>query len=238
MATKSKTTVSRTKKPPTRKANIVPVPWRKYAPLIAIVVFAVVGTALLTLSFAAKGGKPREGTTTVSTSTSTITSISDLLALHTTLCPKVTTATNCSTLRVETPNRTDVTWTGYAHPAEGYVEYNTRYLGTYSASSWSNVIAHEVGGHMDTWNELVAKVGPSKAWTDYYDIDKLAEPFFEPRLGIDLTPQIAKEVYLDCQGTVRNGYIGAYLYNRGKRTLTEQQTVCSGYRTIFDQAVL
>ena len=42
-------------------------------------------------------------------------------------------------------------------------------------------MAHEVGGHHDAWNEIVAKVGTGQAWTDYYDLDYFGEKWAEAR---------------------------------------------------------
>lgn len=208
--------------------------------LVAILLFAGVGTALLSFSFAAKGGssggggKPAKGGTTT---TAILATQDELLALHNATCPNVAQYADCAALVVRFVN-VNASWAGYAHPAENYIEYNTQFLGKASNAWWTNTISHEVGGHVDTWAELVSKVGTTKAWSDYYDIDKYAEPFFETKLGVDLTPQAAKEMYLDCQGAVRNGYLGGYLYGvYGKQALSDQQTVCKGYRAVFDQAV-
>ena len=234
-----------TKKTP-KKVTTLKQPWyKKTTPLVALLIFAVVGTILVSLSFAARGGngggggghggggKPTKGG---SGSTSNITSESELRDLHATLCPQVSQYTDCSTLRVVI-GYYDTAWVGSSHPADNYVEYNSKYLNR-PVSSWSVTIAHEVGGHIDTWNELVSKVGLSRAWTDYYDIDTYAEPFFETKLGTDLSSSRAKEVYLDCQGAVRNGYMGDYLRGYyGKTTLSAQQDTCKSYRTIFDQAI-
>ena len=179
------------------------------------------------------GVNPRRGG---STSSTTVATAAELVTLHNSLCPQVSMYVDCSNIRVVT-GYYDTTWAGFSHPADGYVEYNTKYLGI-SSASWSNVISHEIGGHMDTWAELVSKVGTARAWTDYYDIDTYAQPYFETKLGVSLTKSAAKEVYLDCQGAVRNGYIGGYLYNYyGRTSLAAQQDACKGYRTVFDQAI-
>ncbi len=53
------------------------------------------------------------------------------------------------------------------------MRYNAYYV--LSDATWAQTVSHELGGHHDAWHELVAKVGASQAWTDYYDLDYFAE---------------------------------------------------------------
>jgi hypothetical protein len=184
------------------------------------------------------GGKPPKGGTT---STSTLTGASAVAAAYADVCPKVARYTDCAAV---TRNITDfggTGWVGYAHPADEAVDFNTYY--TYSQASWSNVVAHEVGGHVDAWNELVAKVGAAQAWTDYYQLDTYAQPWVTARWSAtqgstrSFSTSQAKEAYLDCRGAVAHGYRGDYLYTWGIAAGTAQQTFCTGYTTVMDQAL-
>ena len=89
------------------------------------------------------------------------------------------------------------------------------------SADWAQTVSHEIGGHHDAWNELVAKVGTAQAWTDYYDLDYFGKLWAEGRYKAvegtarTFTLSEGKELYLDCVGPVAHGYPGNYLSNRG-----------------------
>ncbi len=183
------------------------------------------------------GGKPRSSSLT----TSTLTGASAVAAAYADVCPQVVGYTDCAAVTRDIEDFGGTGWVGYAHPANETVQFNTYY--TYSQSSWNNVVAHEVGGHVDAWNELVSKVGTSQAWTDYYELDTFAQPWVTARwaatMGTSKTfsTSMAKEAYLDCRGPVSHGYRGDYLYIWGIAAGTPQKTFCTGYTTVMDQAL-
>lgn len=156
-----------------------------------------------------------------------------IIRTHNKVCPKVTEYLDCRSVTVEVADFGATGWSASSGPAAGTVKYNTHYSG----QPWADVVAHEMGGHHDVWAELVARVGVSQAWTDYYDIDRLAEPWLEAKLGYDTTAFYGKEVVLDCEGPVRHGYVGQYLKWRFGVQATEQPAFCSGYRDIIEAAV-
>lgn len=185
------------------------------------------------------GGKPPKNTTTTTTTTTTGTSA--IQAAHTDVCPKVSEYTSCGALAVTIKDFGNVGWAGYAHPANGSIDYNSYFNA--SQSAWSNVVAHEVGGHLDTWNEIVARVGATQAWTDYYDIDAFAVPWATARWSAvkgtsrSFSTGDAKEAYLDCAGPVTHGYQGNYLYTWGLSTTAQQQSFCTGHKNVLEQAL-
>ena len=105
-----------------------------------------------------------------------------------------------------------------------------------SSANWAQTVSHEVGGHHDAWHELVAKVGATQAWTDYYDLDYFGKIWAEGRYKAvegtarNFTLSEGKELYLDCVGPVSHGYPGNYLTNRGVTGTTAQTTFCQGAR--------
>ena len=183
------------------------------------------------------GGKPPKGTTTTTATTGT----SAIQAAHTDVCPRVSEYTSCATLSVTIKDFGNVGWAGYAHPANHAIDYNSYFNATQAA--WSNVVAHEVGGHLDAWNEIVARVGTTQAWTDYYDIDAFAVPWATARWSATkgtartFSTGEAKEAYLDCAGPVSHGYQGNYLYMWGLGTATQQQTFCKGHSNVLEDAL-
>lgn len=118
-------------------------------------------------------------------------------------------------------------YAGYSYPAQGRVEYNSYYVGRVSQSQWETIVAHEVGGHIDTWNEIVASVGVSQAWTDYYDINIFAQEWLAQK-GYAFSSGLSKELWLDCAGPVSHGYTGNYLTYYGVPT-----AVCTDHRDVL-----
>ncbi len=182
------------------------------------------------------GGKPPKSSTSTSLS-----GASAVQAAYADVCPTVAAYTSCSALSVTIDNFGGTGWTGYAHPANGAVDFNTYY--SYSQSSWNNVVAHEVGGHIDAWNEIVATVGVTQAWTDYYELDTVAQPWVAARwqatqgTSRSFTTSQAKEAYLDCRGPVSHGYRGDYLYVWGIPAGSAQRTFCTGYADVMAKAL-
>lgn len=149
-----------------------------------------------------------------------------VLQIHNEHCPLVSEYTQCSSLNVEVANFGATGWIGSAKPSEGLVRYNTYY----STSNWGKIVAHEVGGHIDTWNEIVAKVGVNQAWTDYYDLNHTAQRFFASK-GYSFTSDRAKEVWFDCAGPIKHGY-GTGGYTNGI-----PESVCNGHEIALQQAL-
>ena len=180
------------------------------------------------------GGKPPKGSTTT-------TGASAIQAAHTDVCPRVSEHTSCSALTVTIKDFGNVGWAGWAHPANSAIDYNSYFNA--SQATWSNVVAHEVGGHLDVWNEIVARVGTTQAWTDYYDIDAFAVPWATARWtatkGTTRTFSTgdAKEAFTDCAGPVAHGYQANYLYSWGLSTAAQQQTFCKGYSNVLEDAL-
>lgn len=154
-----------------------------------------------------------------------------VLRTHATVCPKVVEYTVCSSLTVTAKDFGATGWSASTTPSTGSVRYNLHYI-----VSWPNVVAHEVGGHVDAWNEIVRKVGTAQAWTDYYDLDYFGERFFEARFGRDISRTLGKELYLDCAGPVAHGYTGSYISRYGS-TLSAQTSACSGTGQIMTDAL-
>ena len=149
-----------------------------------------------------------------------------VLQIHNEVCPQVVEYTNCSSLTVVIDNFGATGWNGSAHPSSGTVRYNTYY----SNSNWAQVVSHEVGGHIDAWNEIVAKVGVSQAWTDYYDLDKYAVQWLYRHTGTTYGTTRAKEMYLDCAGPVEHGYWGNYVGSLASK-------VCPDHEVVMQQAL-
>jgi hypothetical protein len=216
------------------------IPARRGAAVLAALALISVGAAG-TAQAAKGGGKPTKGGTVIwSSSTSTTTaSATTVRDIHTTTCPKVMEYTSCGSMSVTIDNFGATGWNGSASPANNAVKYNTYY----GSTSWANVVAHEAGGHVDAWNEIVAKVGAAQAWTDYYDLDYFGELWAEARYhtlkgtAIDLSRTRGKEIYLDCVGPVAHGYTGGYVGSLAGGTLAGQQSFCSGSGTVMSDAL-
>lgn len=184
----------------------------------------------------ARGGKPSKISVTALTGPAAV------QAAHDATCPKVVEATVCASLAVKIADFGNTGWAGQASPATSSVTYNS-YYSTATQDDWSQVVAHEVGGHVDAWNEIVGKVGVSQAWTDYYDLDFFASPWAPAHWGATATaPRTfttteAKEAYLDCAGPVAHGYRGNYLYRWRLTTTTQQQTFCVGADGVMTSAL-
>jgi hypothetical protein len=207
--------------------------------VVAILAALTAGTA--TTAQAGKTNKGKPGATTTTTTATTALTAAQVRSVHDTVCPTVAEYTPCSGLSVTVSNFGATGWTGTSGPADKTVSYNT--YSALPASDWSAVVAHEVGGHHDAWNEIVAKVGTSQAWTDYYDLDYFGEKWAEARYQAlkgtarDFTLSEGKEVYLDCAGPVAHGYTGYYLSGRGFSAGTQQVTFCQGASTVMSDAL-
>jgi hypothetical protein len=183
-----------------------------------------------------QGGKP-PATTTITTTTSA----AGIKSVHDSVCPTVGEYTPCAGLSVTVAAFGAVGWTASSGPASGTVEYNSSQ--NHSTATWAAVVAHEVGGHHDAWRELVAKVGTTQAWTDYYDLDYYGKIWAEARFKAvkgtvrTFTLSEGKESYLDCAGPVSHGYPGNYLTNRGIIGTTAQASFCQGAATVMSDAV-
>lgn len=170
--------------------------------------------------------------------TATLTGAALVKSVHDSLCPVVMDYPSCLTMTVTIADSGPTGYTGSSGPANNTVEYNTYY--TLSEQGWRNVVAHEVGGHVDTWNELVARAGVSQAWIDYYDINQAAKPWMEKRwfdtFGTErvFTTGESKEMWLDCAGPVKYGYRGAYLYNRG---IVDQAAFCRDHASVLESVL-
>lgn len=182
------------------------------------------------------GGKPAKTTTTA-----VLTGAAAIRAAHDATCPLVVEATVCSSLTVTIVDAGNTGWAAQASPATGTVTYNSYYAAT--QDDWALVVAHEVGGHIDAWNEIVAKVGTTQAWTDYYDLDRFASSWAPARWSATtgaaraFTSTDAKEAYLDCAGPVAHGYRANYLFLWGLTTTAQQQTFCRGADTVMTSAL-
>ncbi|WP_392543020.1 hypothetical protein [Oryzobacter telluris] len=194
---------------------------------------------------AAKGGPgkpPKGGTSTTIPVTPTTTTTVNVADVQSTTCPKVMDYASCGSMNVTVANLGATGFIGNAGPANNAVTYNTYYTGT--ATTWAAVVAHEAGGHVDAWNEIVAKVGTAQAWTDYYDLDYFGELWAEGRYRAtkgttrDFTRSEGKETYLDCVGPVAHGYTGNYLTMWGYSGLAAQQGFCaSGTAQVMSDAL-
>ncbi len=164
-----------------------------------------------------------------------------ILAAHAEVCPAVSEHTDCDTLAAIIEDFGDVDWLGQAHAAKNNVAYNTHYTAT--PDEWRDIVAHAVGGHIDTWNEIVEQVGEKQAWVDYYDIDEFAVPWAESRWSAvadtsrSFSAEDAKEAFLDCAGPVAHDYWANYLSLWGLDDVSAQESFCSGYADILEQAL-
>lgn len=212
-------------------------PARRSAALTAALLITTVGIAGTAQAAPGGNGNPKGTTTTTPTTTSptpttTTTTTASVADIHATTCPKVMEYTSCGAMGVTIADAGATGWIGKSSPASNAVSYNTYYSSS-SAATWANVVAHEAGGHVDAWNEIVAKVGAGQAWTDYYDLDYFGEAWAEGRYRAitgtsrDFTRVEGKETYLDCVGPVAHGYLGHYLNRWGQTTLAAQQSFCS-----------
>lgn len=209
------------------------------AAVLAVVVALSAGVAgTAQAAKGGKGGKPGSGSTTTTTTTTTA---SGIKSIHDTTCDAVSEYVPCTGLSVTVSNFGATGWTASSGPANGTVSYNSYY--SLSSASWAQTVSHEVGGHHDAWREIVAKVGSSQAWTDYYDLDYFGELWAEARYKAvkgtsrDFTRNEGKELYLDCVGPVAHGYSGNYLTNRGISSGDPQRTFCSGADTVMNDAL-
>lgn len=218
------------------------IPARRSAAAMAALLVLTAGVA--GTAHAARGGSgkgPKNNTTTTpttsptptpTTTTPTTTTSTSPIDIHKSLCPQVMEYTSCASMGATATNAGATGWIGKASPANNAVTYNTYYSSS-TAATWANVVAHEAGGHVDAWNEIVAKVGATQAWTDYYDLDYFGEIWAEGRYRAttggsrDFTRSEGKETYLDCVGPVAHGYLGHYLNRWGYTTASAQQNFCS-----------
>jgi hypothetical protein len=186
-------------------------------------------------------GKPGGGGTTTTVITTTGLSAAGIKSVHDLTCPAVAEYTSCAGLKVTVADLGSTGWSGNSSPANGTTSYNAHVQ--MSSSSWAQTVSHEIGGHHDAWNELVAKVGLTKAWTDYYDLDYFGKIWAEARFRAvkgttrTFTLSEGKESYLDCAGPVSHGYPGNYLTNRGVIGTTAQTSFCQGAATVMSDAV-
>lgn len=204
--------------------------------LFAIVVVALLATA--PVADAARGGGKGSGKGPKTTS---LTGTAAIQYAHDTVCPKVVEYAECSTISVNIAYF-DASWAGWSHPADNAIDYNSRFDA--SVDAWSNVVAHEVGGHIDVWQEIVAKVGVTQAWTDYYDIDVFAQPWaaaqWQSVTGNTraFTSSDAKEAFIDCAGPNAHGYQANYLYSWGLYSSESRNLFCAGYEQVLDRALV
>lgn len=200
----------------------------------AVLAVAVVLTAgLAGTAQAGKGGKGPSSTTTTTTASPK--------SVHDSVCDPVSEYVTCSGIAVTVSNFGATGWTASSGPANGTVSYNSYY--TLSSSSWAQTVSHEIGGHHDAWREIVAKVGSTQAWTDYYDLDYFGERWAEARYKAlkgtvrDYTLAEGKEGYLDCVGPVAHGYPGNYLSRWGFSAGTAQAQFCTGAGQVMTDAL-
>lgn len=208
------------------------------AAVLAVVVALSAGVAgTAQAAKGGKGGKPGSGSTT----TTTTPTASGIKSIHDSVCVTVSDYVPCAGLTVTVSDFGATGWTASSGPANGTTSYNSYY--TLSSSSWAQTVSHEVGGHHDAWREIVAKVGTTQAWTDYYDLDYFGEVWAEARYKAvkgtarDFSRTEGKELYLDCVGPVAHGYPGNYLTNRGIASGDPQRTFCSGADTVMSDAL-
>ena len=206
--------------------------------VVAVVAALTVG--LTGTAQAAKGGKGGKPGGTTTTTTTTAVSASSIKPIHDSVCPSVAEYAPCSSLSVTVANY-GAGWLASSGPANGTIQYNSYYSMT--SAKWSQTVSHEVGGHHDAWREIVAKVGASQAWTDYYDLDYFGEMWAEARYKAlkgttrDFTRTEGKEGYLDCVGPVAHGYSGNYLTNWGFPAGSAQQSFCQGASTVMSDSL-
>ena len=211
--------------------------------VVAILAALAAGTA--TTAQAGKTSKGKAGggvvTTTTTTTTTTALSASAIKSVHDSVCQAVAEYTSCAGLSITVADAGATGWTANSSPGNRTTSYNSYYA--MSSANWAQTVSHEIGGHHDAWNELVAKVGTAQAWTDYYDLDYFGKLWAEGRykavVGTARTFTLSegKELYLDCVGPVAHGYPGNYLTNRGVTGTTAQTTFCQGAATVMSDAI-
>jgi len=205
--------------------------------IVAAFSAGIVGTAQAGVQ--AKG-KPGGGTTVVVTTTTSL-SASAIKAVHDRICPTVVDYSTCAGITVTVADFGATSWTASSSPANKTVSYNSHFQ--MSDAQWAQTVSHEIGGHHDAWNEQVAKVGLTQAWTDYYDLDYFGQQWAQARyLAVKGTTRSftlteGKELYLDCVGPVSHGYAGNYLTNRGVTGITTQTQFCQGAATVMSDAL-
>lgn len=194
---------------------------------VSVALAAVLMASLAAPSATAHHNKGKHKPTTAATAGDT----------HNRVCPQVVEHITCPTLTVTAAPLGTSYGVAWSKPSAGEVTYNTTY--DLTGQQWSELVAHEVGGHHDVWAELVVKVGTAQAWTDYYDIDRLAVPWIEARhVAVKGTPRTytqteAKEGFLDCAGPVAHGYFGHYLGSFG---IGDQRMFCQGWEAVMGEA--
>ena len=206
-----------------------------------VAIAAALSAGMATTAQAGKTPKGKPGSTTVTTTVSTTTTATTIANAQAATCATVADYTSCAALTVTIANQGATGYAGNSSPATSAITYNSYYAGT--QADWSNVVAHEVGGHIDAWNELVAKVGTTQAWTDYYDLDYFgalwAAGQWKAVKGTSrtFTQSEGKEAYLDCAGPVAHGFQGNYLYQWGFTTATVQKSFCTGSSAVLTNAL-
>ena len=210
------------------------------AAVLAVVVALSAGVAgTAQAAKGGKGGKPGSGTTTPVITTTT--SPSTIFTINNDVCPAVSEYVSCGSLSVSVGDYGMTGWTASSSPANGTITYNSSY--SLSSSGWAQTVSHEIGGHHDAWREIVAKVGATQAWTDYYDLDYFGELWAEGRYKAvkgttrDFSRAEGKETYLDCAGPVAHGYSGNYLSMWGIAAGTAQSTFCQGAATVMSDSL-
>ena len=203
-----------------------------------VAVAAALSAGMATTAHAGKTPKGKPSSSTVTATVSTATTIANAQAAT---CASVADYTSCAALKVTIVNQGATGYTGNASPATSSITYNSYYTG--SQADWANVVAHEVGGHVDAWNEIVAKVGTTQAWTDYYDLDYFGKTWAEGQwkavkgTARTFTQSEGKEAYLDCAGPVAHGFRGNYLYQWGFATSALQKSFCTGSSAVLTNAL-
>jgi hypothetical protein len=173
--------------------------------------------------------------------TSTALSASAIKAVHDRVCPTVVDYSACAGIAVTVADFGATGWSASSSPANKTVSYNSHVQ--MSDAGWAQTVSHEIGGHHDAWNELVAKASLTQAWTDYYDLDYFGQQWAQSRyLAVKGTTRSftlaeGKESYLDCAGPVSHGYPGNYLTNRGIIGTTAQTQFCQGAATVLSNAL-
>lgn len=146
--------------------------------------------------------------------------------IHRQVCPDVTEYTNCATIAVQVGDFGATGWIGSSGPASHSVRYNTHYTAT--ADQWRWVIAHEMGGHQDVWDEMVARGSVAQAWVDYYELDTLAQQWLATK-GRTMSTDSAKEVIMECEGPATHGITIPFQ--------AWDSTNCAGWRGPIEQAI-
>lgn len=210
-----------------------------------VAVVAALSAGMATTAQAGKTSKGRPGgavvTTTTTTTPTTALSSSSIKSVHDSVCPSVAEYTSCTGLSITVSDAGATGWTATSAPGNRTTSYNSHYA--MSSANWAQTVSHEIGGHHDAWNELVAKVGTTQAWTDFYDLDYFGKIWAEGRYKAvvgtvrTFTLSEGKELYLDCVGPVSHGYSGNYLTNRGVSGSSAQTTFCQGAATVMSDAI-